>query len=113
MSKTNSVRLIGRFGVSPELKTINTETCVSSFSFATNDSKRNADGTNSKTTEWHNVICFNSLAKLVTKHCKQGDQASLEGRLRTRKYDDQNGVTRYATEIILEELLFLSSKHEN
>jgi single-strand DNA-binding protein len=110
MSKSNEVRLIGRFSAKPELKQINTDTSVSTFQFATNDVKKNADGSKTPLTEWHNVVAFNSQAKLVNQYCDKGDLASITGRLRTRQYEDKNGNSHYVTEIILEDILFLSNK---
>jgi single-strand DNA-binding protein len=110
MSKTNSVRLIGHLGQSPKLVS-NTETSsVVSFSLATNETFKNAQGMKETRTEWHNIVSFGRIANLIIQYCKQGDHIMLNGRLQTRQYTNKEGQQRYVTEIIAEELLFLGGK---
>jgi single-strand DNA-binding protein len=110
MSKTNSVRLIGHLGQSPKLVS-NTETSsVVSFSLATNETFKNAQGMKETRTEWHNIVSFGRVANLIIQYCKQGDHIMLNGRLQTRQYTNKEGQQRYTTEIITEEILFLGGK---
>ena len=83
---------------------------VANFSVATKESYTDAEGKKMSSTEWHNVSVFGGLADTVAKHLKKGSKVSIEGRLRTRKWEDKDGVTRYSTEIIANEVLFLDSK---
>lgn len=110
MSKTNHVRLIGNIGNNIQVNKTNSGTPVCNFSFATHERIKNAHGQTETVTEWHNVVCFASLATLVQTHCVKGTKLMIEGRLRTRTYTDQSQQQRYVTEVITEEILFLDSK---
>lgn len=109
MSKTNKVQLIGNVGQKPKLVGANAETSALIFSVATHDTFKDQQGVKQKRTEWHNVVAFGKVAGLINQFVDQGSHVMVEGRLQTRNYIDKEGVSRYATEIICEEILFLSS----
>ena len=109
MSKTNKVQLIGKVGQSPKLVGNNAENSVLVFSVATHETYKDKEGIKQKRTEWHNIVAFGKVASLIQQYVKQGSQVMVEGRLQTRNYVDKEGITRYATEIICEEILFLQT----
>lgn len=114
MSKTNSVRLIGHLGQDPKLVSSNAESSVLSFTMATNESYKDAQGNKQTRTEWHNIVAFGRVANLLFQYAKKGDQIMLNGRLQTRQYVNKEQQQRYVTEIITEEVLFLGGKkHEH
>lgn len=110
MSKTNSVRLIGHLGQDPKLVSSNAESSVLSFTMATNENYKDAQGNKQTRTEWHNIVAFGRVANLLFQYAKKGDQLMLNGRLQTRQYVNKEQQQRYVTEIITEEVLFLGGK---
>lgn len=113
MSKTNKVQLIGNVGQRPKLVGNNAENSVLVFSMATHETYKDSQGVRQKRTEWHNVVAFGKVASLIHQYVEQGSHVMVEGRLQTRNYLDKEGVNRYTTEIICEEILFLqTSKSE-
>lgn len=109
MSKTNKVQLIGNVGQKPKLVGNSTENSVLVFSVATHETYKNKEGIKEKRTEWHNIVAFGRVAGLIQQYVEQGSHLMIEGRLQTRNYIDKEGVSRYATEIICEEVLFLNT----
>jgi single-strand DNA-binding protein len=110
MSKTNSVRLIGHLGQDPKLVSNGENSSVVSFSLATNETYKDAQGNKATRTEWHNIVAFGRVANLIIQYCKRGEFIMLNGRLQTRQYTNKEGQQRYVTEIIAEEILFLGGK---
>jgi len=110
MKSLNNVQIIGRIGRDPEIKTLEKNIRVTSFGIATDESFKTKDGESVERTEWHNVTAFNSLADIICKYCKKGGLLYVQGKLKTRKYTDKNGVEKYATEIVAENILMLTSK---
>lgn len=113
MSKTNHVRLVGRIGQQPKLITADSGKYVLSFSMATDGSYKDKSGVKQERTEWHNVTAFGSVAELINKYLNKGSMLMVLGYLRTRQYKANDGTDRYATEIIVEEVLFLDTKVES
>ena len=103
----NRVTLIGNLGHDPDTKTTETGKKVSHFTLATDDSYKNAEGQKVGETAWHNIVAWNGLADIASKFLKKGNQVAVEGRIVYRTYDDKKGVTRYITEIVLNDLLLL------
>jgi single-strand DNA-binding protein len=112
MSKTNSVRLIGNVGNKPDLITTNSNSVIVKLTMATHETFKDKDGNKQKKTEWHNVLAFGKLAELSLKYVDKGDLIMVEGKLQTRQYEDKQGNNRYVTEIIMEEILFLTNKNQ-
>ena len=106
----NKVILIGNLGKDPELRYTNSGTAVATFSVATNESRKDQSGNIQEKTEWHNIVAWSKLAEICGEYLKKGSKLYLEGRLQYRTYDDKNGVKRYATEIVMDQMLMLDSR---
>jgi len=102
---TNKVQLIGNVGIDPEIKHLENDKVVVKLSLATHY-KYNG---NEKVT-WHNLVAWSNTAEIIHKYVKKGDRIAVEGRLDNRSYEDKEGIKRYVTEIIVREILLLSSK---
>ncbi len=111
----NKVILIGNVGKDPEIKYFDNDRAVANFSMATTERGfRAANGTEvPDRTEWHNISCWGGLAKVVEQYVKKGDALYIEGKIRTRTYDDKNGIKRYATEINVDNLEMLGSRRSS
>ncbi|TVQ96680.1 MAG: single-stranded DNA-binding protein [Desulfovibrionales bacterium] len=108
----NKVILIGRLGVTPELKYTAQGTPVTSFSLATDESYTDKTGNKVEQTEWHRIVVWQRQAENVCKFLQKGSLALVEGRLQTRKWQDQQGQDRYTTEIVAQQVTFLDSKQD-
>ena len=108
----NKVTLLGNTGKDPDFKTFDNGGCVAQFTLAT--TKRaftTKDGRQiPERTEWHNIVLQNGLAKVAQQYVHKGDKLYIEGELRTRSYDDANGVKRYITEIVATDMEMLTPK---
>ncbi|MDA3904892.1 MAG: single-stranded DNA-binding protein [Bacteroidales bacterium] len=110
MAGINKVILVGHLGKDPEVMTFDNGVKKASFSMATTESYKDKEGNWQDKTEWHNIVLWRYLAE---KNIIKGDQIYLEGRLRTRSYEDSNGVKKYVTEIQGDKVLKLSSPGAN
>jgi len=107
----NKVTLIGRLGADPEVKYMPSGGAVTNISLATTRRwKDRQSGERRDETEWHRVTFFNRLAEIAGEYLRKGSLIYVEGRIRTRKWQDQNGQDRYMTEIIAEQMQMLDSK---
>ena len=106
----NKVILIGNLGKDPELRYTSSGVAVASFTLATNESWKDPEGNVQERTQWHNIVAWRKLAEICGEYLKKGGKIYLEGKLQYRNYDDKNGVKRYVTEIVLDEMLMLDSK---
>lgn len=106
----NRVHLIGRLGMDPEVKDLDSGKKLAKFSVATNDYYYNKDGERVSETQWHNIIAWGKLAELVDNILKKGKEVALEGKLSNRSYEDSKGNKRYITEIIANEFVLLGKK---
>ncbi|WKL57270.1 single-stranded DNA-binding protein [Asticcacaulis sp. ZE23SCel15] len=99
----NKVILIGHLGKDPEIRTLNSGDRVANLSIATSESWRDkVSGDRKERTEWHRVVIFNDgLAGIAERYLKKGHKVYVEGQLATRKWTDQQGIEKYATEIVL------------
>lgn len=108
----NKVTLLGHTGKAPDFKEFDNGSCVATFSLAT--TKRGfttKDGRQiPERTEWHNIVLQNGLAKVANQYVKKGDKLYIEGELKTRSYDDAQGVKRYITEIVATDMEMLTPK---
>ena len=109
----NKVMLIGHLGDNVKIRYFDDSNCIGRFPLATNETYTNKQ-TNEKVTntEWHNVVVRNKAAEICEKYLKKGDRVYIEGRLKTRKWQDDNGNDRYSTEIICTDFTFLTAKNE-
>ena len=108
----NKVILVGNVGKDPEIKYFDEGSAKANFSLATSERGYTAaNGTQvPEKTEWHNIVCWRGLAKIVEQFVKKGTQLYIEGKIRTRSYDDQNGIKRYITEVYADNLEILSRR---
>ena len=107
MSGINKVILVGNLGKDPEVKTIDGGAKVARFTLATTESYKDRNtGEKKDLTEWHNVVCWRNLAEIAEKYLAKGKQIYLEGKLRSRSWDD-NGTKRYTTEIVADNFTML------
>ena len=107
----NKVILIGHVGKDPEVRHMDNNLAVANFSLATNE-YWNKDGVKAERTEWHNIVAWRSLAELAEKYVRKGTLLYIEGRLRSRSYDDKDGVKRYVTEIYADAMNLVGPKAE-
>ncbi len=107
----NKVILVGNLGADPEVRYTPSGSAVANVSIATTDQwKDKQTGENQEKTEWHRVVFFNRLAEIVAEYLKKGRQVYVEGRLQTRKWQDQSGQDRYTTEIVANEMQMLGGR---
>lgn len=112
-SLKNRVTLIGNLGQDPEVKTTDSGKKVTNFTLATKDGYKNAEGQRVNETTWHNIVAWNGLAETVGKFLKKGKEVAVEGRIVYRTYEDKKGVTKFVTEIVLNDLVLLRSGKEH
>lgn len=107
----NKVILIGNVGGDPEVRYMPSGGAVATVSVATSETwKDKTTGEKQDRTEWHRVVCFNRLGEIVGEYLRKGSKIYVEGSLRTRKWQDQQGVDRYTTEIVASDIQMLDSK---
>ena len=113
MASVNKVILIGNLGKDPEMKYMPNGKAVANFSIATSESwKDKSSGDKKEKTEWHNIVTFDKLAEICGQYLKKGSTVYIEGKLQTRKWQDKNGVDRYTTEILANEMKMMGGKKE-
>lgn len=106
----NKVTLIGNLGKDPELKYTSAGVAVATFSVATSEQWKDRDGQAQESTQWHQIVVWRKLAEICSEYLKKGSKLYMEGRIQYRSYDDKNGVKRYVTEIVMDQLVMLDSK---
>lgn len=115
----NKVILVGYLGADPEIRRLNSGDQVANFRIATSESWRDRNtGEVHQRTEWHSIVIFNeNLVKIAGEYLKKGTRIYIEGKLQTRKWQDQNGIDRYTSEIVLQkykgEIQMLSSSNSS
>lgn len=111
MASVNKVILVGNLGADPEMRYLPSGDPVCNLRLATTDSwKDKASGEKKEATEWHRVVLFRRLGEVAGQYLKKGSQVYIEGRIRTRKWQDKDGQERYTTEIEAEEMKMLGSR---
>jgi len=106
----NKAMVIGRLTRDPEVRATPSGTNVANFAVATNFSWKDSSGNKQDRTEYHDVVAWRKLADIIGQYVKKGSKVYIEGRLETRSWDDQNGVKKYRTEIIADNMIMLDSK---
>ena len=107
----NKVIIVGNLGQDPEVKYMPSGQAVCNISVATTDSWNDkSTGEKQERTEWHRVVFFRRLAEIVGEYLRKGSQVYIEGRLQTRKWQDQSGADRYTTEIVANEMQMLGGR---
>ena len=110
MSGVNKVILVGRLGKDPEVRNLENGATVANFTMATSESyKDKTTGEKKEVTEWHNIVLWRGLAEIAAKYLHKGDLVYIEGKLRTRSWEKE-GVTRYTTEIVGDNMTMLSTR---
>lgn len=110
MAGVNKVILVGNLGKDPEVRHLETGVAVANFSMATSENfKDRTTGERKTQTEWHNIVLWRGLAEVAEKYLHKGDSIYVEGKLRTRSWE-KDGVTRYTTEIVGDNMTMLGSK---
>mgnify|MGYP000088421967 FL=1 len=106
----NKVILVGNVGKDPEVRHLDSGVAVANFPLATSESYTAKNGDRVTTTEWHNIVLWRGLADVAEKYITKGKQLYIEGRIRTRSYDDKDGNKRYITEIYGDVMQMLGSR---
>ena len=105
--------MVGNLGKDPEVRHLEGGAAVANFPLATTDSYKDKSGNRQEQTEWHNIVVWRGLAEVAEKYLKKGMTIYIEGKLRTRSWDDKEGHKRYTTEIVGDTFTILSKKENN
>ena len=108
----NKVQLIGNLGKNPEAKTTEGTVKVLTISVATNETYTNKSGEKVTNTEWHNVVLWRNLAEIADKYAKKGTLVYVEGKLKTRSWEDKDNKTHYTTEVVADTFKILANGKE-
>ncbi|MCA0152269.1 single-stranded DNA-binding protein [Winogradskyella vincentii] len=103
----NKVQLIGNLGNDPEIINLESGKTLAKFAIATNESYKNSQGEKVTDTQWHNIVAWGKTAQIVEKYVTKGKEVAIEGKLTTRTWEDKDGMKRYTTEVVCNELLML------
>jgi len=110
----NKVILVGNLGNDPEVRYANNGAAIANLSVATSESWKDKNtGEMQEKTEWHRVVMFNRLGEIAGEYLRKGSKVYIEGKLQTRKWQDQSGQDKYTTEIVANEMQMLDSRGDN
>ena len=109
MAGVNKVILVGNLGKDPEVRYLDSGVAVANFSLATTENYKNKQGEKVSQTEWHNIVLWRGLAEVAEKWLKKGSSVYIEGKIRTNKWEDKEGNTRYNTEILADNMTMLGN----
>ncbi len=107
MASLNKVQIIGNLGADPEMRFTANGTAVATFNVAINRRYTTKDGDKREETEWVRCVAWQKLAENVSQYLNKGSQVYVEGRMQTRKWEDREGVTKYTTEVVAQDVQFL------
>ena len=110
MSGVNKVILVGNLGNDPEIRALENGVKVANFNIATNEVYKDKDGNKQERTEWHRIVLWRGLAEIAENYLKKGNQVYIEGKLRTRQWEDKDGVKKYTTEVQCDNMTMLGGK---
>ena len=110
MASVNKVILIGNLGADPEVRYLPSGDAVTNIRIATTDTWKDKNGEKQEHTEWHRIAFFGKLAEIAGEYLKKGSPVYVEGRIRTRKWQDKEGQDRYSTEIVADRMQLLGSR---
>ncbi|MCW3083265.1 MAG: single-stranded DNA-binding protein [Bacteroidetes bacterium] len=113
MAGINKVILVGNLGKDPEVRHLEGGASVANFTLATTESYKDKNGNRTDQTEWHNIVVWRGLADVAEKYLKKGMTIYLEGKIRSRSWEDKENIKRYTTEIVADTFTILSSKKDN
>ncbi|WP_055447118.1 single-stranded DNA-binding protein [Lacinutrix mariniflava] len=106
----NKVQLIGNLGKDPEIVNLESGKKLAKFTLATNESYKNAQGEKITDTQWHQIVAWGKTADVIEKYVTKGKEIAIDGKLTTRSWEDKDGIKRYTTEVVCNELLMLGGK---
>ena len=109
MAGVNKVILIGNLGADPEVRYLTNGTTVANFRIATSENRLNKTGEKTTITEWHRIVAFGKLAEICRDYLSKGKQVYIEGRIRSRSWEDKGGNKRFTTEILANQMQMLGS----
>jgi len=109
----NKVILVGHVGKDPNVRTINDNVQVASFTLATNEVYKDSQGNMQKNTDWHNIVAWRNLAQLAEKYIKKGSLIYVEGRLKSRSYTDKENQNRTIVEVLADKIQLLGKKEDD
>ena len=109
----NKAMVIGNLGNDPEIRYTQSEIPVATFSVASTERWKDSDGDKQERTQWHRVVAWRRLAEVCGEHLHKGNKVYIEGKMQTRKWEDQDGNTRYTTEIVARDLEMIGGRQEN
>jgi len=112
MRGVNKAIIIGSVGKDPEVRATASGDCIVNLSVATSESWKDKQGNKQESTEWHRVSAFGKLAEIIRDYVVKGSKVYIEGKIKTRKWQDKDGKDQYTTEIVANELQMLDSKGE-
>lgn len=113
MAGINKVILVGNLGKDPEVRYLDGGVAVANFPLATSETYKDKSGNRVDQTEWHNIVLWRGLAEISEKYLKKGSQVYIEGKIRTRSWDDKDGVKRYTTEIVADNMTMLGGRQND
>jgi single-strand DNA-binding protein len=108
----NKVILIGNLGADPEIREMGDGTKMAKFSIATTEKYKNKQGELVSNTDWHNIVLWRRTAEVAEQYLKKGDSVCIEGKLKTRSWEDENGVKKWATDVQGDTMTMLGSRRE-
>jgi single-strand DNA-binding protein len=109
----NKVMLIGNVGKDPDIRHLESGTAVANLTLATTERYKDRNGEMQEQTEWHNVVLWRGLADVTERFVRKGSQIFIEGKIRTRSWEDQSGQKRYTTEIVADNMQLLGRRSDN
>ena len=109
----NKVILVGNVGKDPDVRYLDNGVAVASFPLATSETYKDKTGEKHSSTEWHNIVVWRGLAEITEKYVKKGKQIYLEGKIRSRSWEDKEGNKRYITEVIGDNMQFLGKREDS
>jgi single-strand DNA-binding protein len=109
MRGVNKVILVGNLGADPDVRYSSTGTAVTNFRIATSENWTNKEGERESRTDWHRVVAFGKLAEICAEYLNKGKQVYVEGRLRTRSWEDKEGTKKWTTEVVASNIVMLGT----
>ncbi|MBF9255218.1 single-stranded DNA-binding protein [Pontibacter sp. 172403-2] len=113
MASVNKVILVGNLGKDPEVRHLEGGVAVARFSLATSETFKDKNGQKQERTEWHNIVLWRGLAEVAEKYLRKGQSVYIEGKIRSNNYQDKEGVQRYSTEIVADNMTMLGGRSDN
>jgi len=112
MASINKVILIGNLGKDPEVRHLEGGVAVARFPLATSETFKDKNGERQERTEWHNIVLWRGLAEVSEKYLRKGQSVYIEGKIRSNNYTDKDGIQRYSTEIVADNMTMLGGRSE-